>query len=174
MLSTGNLSEGRALCEESLAISTAESGARDIALLNLAHIEMVEGRPALAEQLTREALQSALLRRDLLLVAFAEIGMAWPVAEQNRLRSSAHLLGAGLAFLKAAGAVTQWMDDECEAAVSTILHGELDAQNVEALLAEGRDRGLEAVASEALNDSRDTTEFDEAGDRSTVPSQVIE
>jgi predicted ATPase/DNA-binding SARP family transcriptional activator len=44
VLSTGNLSEGRALCEESLAISTPGSGARDIAILNLAYIETVDGR----------------------------------------------------------------------------------------------------------------------------------
>ena len=39
VLSTGSLSEGRVLCEESPASSTPGSGARDIALLNLAYIE---------------------------------------------------------------------------------------------------------------------------------------
>ena len=159
VISTGNLSEGRAFCEESLALSTAGSSARDIALLNLAHIETSEGRPAEAEQLIREALESALLRGDLLVAAFAAIGMAWPLAEQGQLEWSAHLLGAGLGFLQTAGAVTQWMHDECEAAVSNILHSQLDAENVEALLVEGRDRGLEAVANEALKASRRGREF---------------
>ena len=174
VLSTGSLSEGRVLCEEGRAVAPPGSGARDIAVLNLAYIEIVEGRPAKAEQLVREAFESALARGDLLVVAFAAIHMSWALAEQGRLRWSARLIGAGLGFLQTAGATTQWMDDACEAAVSDILHRELDADTVEALLAEGRDRALEAVVRDALNDSRHTTEFDEAGDRSTVPSQVIE
>ena len=154
VLSTGDVNEGRALCEESLAVSILGSGARDIAVLNLAYIETVEGRPSEAEQLIREALESALLRGDLLVVANSAIAMAWPLAQQGRLQLSAQLLGAGLGFLHTAGAVTEWMDDSTEAGVLNILHSQLDAENVEALLVEGRDRGLEAVVREALNDSR--------------------
>ena len=169
VLSTGHLSV-RSLCEKSLAVSAPGSSGRDIALLNLGYIETTEGRAAEAERLMREVLESALMRGDLLVVACAAIGMAWPLAQQGRLEWSAHLLGAGLGFLHTAGTVTQWMDDESEAAVSNILHGQLDAEHVEALLAEGRDLGLESVASEALNASRRRREI--AADNDSRSIQV--
>jgi len=159
------LSEGRALCEESLAISTPGSGAHDIALLNLAYVETVECRPAEAERLLREALESALLRRDLLVVAFAAIAMAWPLAQQSRLRLSAHLLGAGLGFVHTAGAVTQWMDDASEAAVLNILHRQLDAEHVDALLEAGRNLALEELVRDALSDMHQPDEPDDTGQR---------
>ncbi len=165
VLSNGSLSEGRALCEESLALSPPGSSAWDVAALNLAYIETVEGRPAEAEQLSSRALENALLRGDLLDTAFAAIALAWPLAQQGRLEFSARLLGAGLGFLQTAGLTPQWMDDASKAAVLDILHSQLDGETVEALIAEGRDRGLEVVASEALNDSGRRQEFAQTNDR---------
>ena len=60
---------------------------------------MVKGDLEDALQIGRRALEGALRRGDLLWVAWAAIGLTWPIVEQGGLQKAARLLGAGLEFL---------------------------------------------------------------------------
>ena len=151
LMSIGNLTEARSLCEESRAISVTGSSEAWLAAINLGYIEMREGHHAEAARLGREALQSALARGDLLGLAWGAIFTAWSLAEQNQLGWSARLLGAALGFLKTAGATSDWMILACEDAALDLLRHGLDASNVEALFEEGRNRGLETVVRDVLS-----------------------
>jgi tetratricopeptide (TPR) repeat protein len=146
----GELAEARLLCEECVAVTTPASLPADVALINLSHIASLEGRHADATSLASDALKGALGRGDRLTAAWAAIEMAWPLAERGELRSSAMLLGAGLAFLEAAGADREWTDTACEAAVRKILNAALNLETVEALLDEGRNLSLEQLARSPL------------------------
>ncbi len=153
----GELGEARSLSEESLAVSAPGSVSAGIVLINLAYIETHEGRYADASKLAREALETALARGDLLMAAWATIGIAWPLAEQGELERSGRLLGAGIGFLETAGAGRDWMDEACEAAVLNILHDQLEPETVQALLAEGRNLALEDAIDGLLGGSKAAT-----------------
>ena len=147
------LDEARSLCEESLAVSPIGSVSAGIVLINLAHIASLEGQPAEAERLARGALESALRRADLLMAAWSTIQLAWSLAGQGELEQSGRLLGAGTGFLETAGAGRQWMDDACEAAVYKLLHDQLGAETLGALLDEGRNLALEDAVHSVLSGS---------------------
>jgi predicted ATPase/DNA-binding SARP family transcriptional activator len=146
----GALAEARPLCEECLAVSEPASLSAGIALINLAHIATLDGRRAEAISLAGEAVKAAFARGDRLTAAWAAIEIAWPLAEQGELRQSARLLGAGLAFLEAAGADREWTDAVCEAAVRKILNDNLNPETVQAYLDEGRSLPLEHALFDAL------------------------
>jgi predicted ATPase/DNA-binding SARP family transcriptional activator len=146
----GELAEARLLCEECAAVTTPASLPADVALINLSHIASLEGRHAEATSLASDALRAALRRGDRLTAAWAAIEMAWPLAERGELRSSAMLLGAGLAFLEAAGADREWTDTACEEAVRKILNATLNPATVEELLHEGRNLPFEQLAHSPL------------------------
>jgi len=145
----GELGEARLLCEECVAVTTPASLPADVAIINLAHIATLEGRHADGATLASKALRAALGRGDRLTAAWAAVEIAWPLAEQGELRDSARLLGAGLAFLEAAGADREWTDTACEAAVRKILNDTLNSETVEALVDEGRNLPLEQLARSA-------------------------
>jgi predicted ATPase/DNA-binding SARP family transcriptional activator len=142
----GKLEEGRALCEESLATAAPGSVTGVVALINLAHVECLEGDPAKAERLGADALDIALRRGDVLTAAWAAIELAWPLAEQGMLEPSARLLGAGIEFLEHTGAKRDWMSRASERTTRTILFEHLDAESVEALVNEGRGTSVETAA----------------------------
>jgi hypothetical protein len=142
--------EGTELSEESLQCSDPSSTLTDIALMNLAYIDMVKGDPAGAIRTGRRALEGALGRGDLLWVAWAAVGLAWPIAEEGRLEQAGRLLGAGIGFLDAAGAGRDWMDEVCEEKVRQILRGHVGEVRAQALLDEGHGVPLEQAAREAL------------------------
>jgi hypothetical protein len=87
------------------------------------------------------------------MAAWATIQLARSLAEQGDLEQSGRLLGAGIGFLETAGAGRDWMDEACEAAVYKILHDQLEAETVEALLDEGHNLGLEDAVHSVLSDS---------------------
>jgi hypothetical protein len=144
------LDDGAELSKESLLISDPASGLADIALINLAYIEMAKGNPEGAIQTGQRALEGALRRGDLLWVAWAAIGLAWPMVEHGRPETAGRLLGAGLEFLDEAGAGRDWMDDACEQKVRKILGKEFEEPQVNALLDLGRGMPLERAVREAL------------------------
>ena len=149
----GNLEAARLLCEESRTHSIPGSDSAVISGINLAHIAMLERRPADAATLSREALEATLRAGSTLTVAWSAILAAWPLAEMGELERSARLLGSGLEFLDNAGAKRDWMDEAVETAVSNILRDHLDEPSTQALLAAGRKMPLEQTAREALNES---------------------
>ena len=142
----GKLAEGRALCDESLATGPPDSVTGVVALINLAHLECLEGDAAKAERLDTDALNIALRRGDRLTAAWAAVELAWPLAEQGMLEASARLLGAGIEFLEHAGAKRDWMSRASERTTRTILFKQLDAESVKALVGEGRGTSVEAAA----------------------------
>jgi predicted ATPase/DNA-binding SARP family transcriptional activator len=148
----GHLNAGRVLCEESLTVSAQGCALADIALINLAYIENLEGNTLEAISSGSQALDSALRRGDLLWVAWAAIALAWPLAEQGQLERAGQLLGAALAFLETAGAGKDWMDEVGERAVREILRERLGAQAAQTLLEEGRHVPLERAARNAIDD----------------------
>ena len=152
-LREGQLEEGRSLCQECLAVTPPGSVTGVIALVNLAHIANREGRTAEATRLARGALETALGRGDMLTASWAAFEAAWPLARQGDLERSARLLGAGTAFLETTGAEKDWMLDECETAVTRILHSQLDLQGVLAMVAEGREMSLEDAVRDELGAS---------------------
>lgn len=147
----GRLDDGIRLSEEGLRVADPVSAVADIALLNLAYVAMVKGDLEDALQIGRRALEGALRRGDLLWVAWAAIGLAWPTAEQGRLEQAARLLGAALEFLDAAGAGRDWMDNVCEEKVRQILREKVGEARANALIEEGRGLPLERAAHEALH-----------------------
>ncbi len=147
------LAEARSLCEESLAVSPTGSVSAGIVLINLAHIASLEGQHAEAERLARGALEAALRRADLLMAAWATIQLAWSLAGQGELEQSGRLLGAGVGFLETAGAGRGWMDEAAEAATYKILHDQLEAKTVDALLDDGRKLALDDAVHTALSGS---------------------
>lgn len=148
----GTLEEGRALCEESLAATTPGSALADIALMNLAHIEMLEGNPTDAINAGRQALDGALRRGDLLWIAWAAIDLAWPLAEQSQFEQAGRLLGAALAFIDTAGAGKDWMDEACEQQVWRILREQLGEPTAQSLINQGRTVHLQRAARDALDE----------------------
>jgi hypothetical protein len=92
------------------------------------------------------------------------IQLARSLAGQGDLEQSGRLLGAGIGFLETAGAGRDWMDEACEAAVYKILHDQLEAETVGALLDEGRNLALEDAVHRVLSDS--TAEADVRQERS--------
>ena len=138
------------LSEEGLRVADRASALADVALLNLAHVAMVKNELEDAIQIGRRALNGALERGDLLCVAWAAIGLAWPIVEQGGLQEAARLLGAGLEFLDAAGAGRDWMDAVCEEKVRQTLREEVGEARTKALIEEGRGVPLERAAHEAL------------------------
>jgi predicted ATPase/DNA-binding SARP family transcriptional activator len=147
----GRLDEGRSLSEECCAASGHESVIASAALINLAHIAILEGSPTAAAGFAREALRPALRRGDLLTVACAGIELAWPLAQLGDLERAAQLLGSAVEFLTRAGARREWMDRNCEAAVYQILRDSLDTDTAQGLLDRGRGASLHAVARDALD-----------------------
>jgi hypothetical protein len=148
----GHLREGRALCEESLAVSTAWSASADAALINLRHIEMVEGNPAAATRVSRQAMESALRRGDMLITACAATGFAWGLAEQQQFESAGRLLGAALAFFDTTGAEKEWMEEVCEDSARNLLRAHLGEQGMQTLLKQGRTVPLQQAARDALDE----------------------
>jgi hypothetical protein len=151
MMKEGDLTEGRALCEEGLALSEPGSHATVIALINLAHIETVEDHPAEAANLYRQAVSAAHQRSELLWVAWATIGSAALLAKQNQLERSGRLLGAGLAFLDTTGAGRDWMIETWEGAIYAILANQLGNETTQALVNQGRNLPLDEAARIALD-----------------------
>ena len=149
----GDLDAARSFCEESRAMAAPGSDGAVISGINLAHIAMLEGRPADAASESREALEATLRAGSMLKVAWSTIMAAWPLAELGEFERSARLLGSGLAFLDNSGAKREWTDEACEAGVYKILYDKFDDQTAQALLHEGRQVPLETAAREALNSS---------------------
>lgn len=143
----GRLEEGRSLCEESLSMAAPGSVTGVVALINIAHVECLEGDPAKAARLAGDALNTALRRGDVLTAAWAAIELARPLAEQGMLQASARLLGAGVEFLERTGAKRDWMTRASERITRTILCDQLDAGTVEALLDDGRGTSVETAAA---------------------------
>ena len=146
----GRLDDAIRLSEEGLRVADRASALADVALLNLAYVAMVKNELEDAIQIGRRALNGALERGDLLCVAWAAIGLAWPIVEQGGLQEAARLLGAGLEFLDAAGAGRDWMDAVCEEKVRQTLREEVGKARAKALIEEGRGVPLERAAHEAL------------------------
>ena len=146
----GRLDDAIRLSEEGLRVADRASALADVALLNLAYVAMVKGELEDAIQIGRRALNGALERGDLLCVAWAAIGLAWPIVEQGGLQEAARLLGAGLEFLDAAGAGRDWMDAVCEEKVRQTLREEVGEARAKALIEEGRGVPLKRAAHEAL------------------------
>ena len=115
--------------------SSPDSVTGVMALINLAHVECLEGDAAKAEKFDADALNIALRRGDVLTAAWAAVELAWPLAEQGRLEASARLLGAGIEFLERAGAKRDWMSRASERSTRAILFDRLDAESVKALVA---------------------------------------
>jgi predicted ATPase/DNA-binding SARP family transcriptional activator len=145
-----NLEEAKALTEESLRVSQPGSALADIALMNLSCIETQEGNLVAAVHSVRQALDGSLRRGDLLWVAWAAIGLAWPTALQGRFEPAARLLGAAVAFLEEAGAGRDWMDQVCEDKTRCLLSERLGVTKAHALLDEGRAVPLQQAARDAL------------------------
>ena len=154
----GDLTAARLHCEEGLALVARESGNASVALLNLCHIAMLEGRPADAAEPGRSALESAIRSGAALTIAWACIEFAWPLAALGEPGPSARLLGSALEFLDRAGAQRQLLVEECEAEVQAILHDRLDRQTVQTLLQEGRETPLDTAARDALSSARALTD----------------
>jgi hypothetical protein len=148
-----DLVAARSLCEESRAMAAPGSDGAVISGINLAHIAMLEGRPAEAASVSREGLEATLRAGSMLKVAWSMIMAAWPLAELGEFERSARLLGSGLAFLDSSGAKREWTDEACEAAVYSILTDKFDDQTAQALVNEGRQVPLERAARDALSGS---------------------
>ena len=150
----GNLSDGRSLCEESVALAPPGSQWQSIALINLAHIAMLEGDPTEADQFARQALADSLQRSDLLCLASAAIELSWPLAEQGELEGAAKLLGAGFGFLDASGEPPDVMDNVCEDAVRTVLCAHVGERAAQSLINQGRRMPLERLARDVVSRPR--------------------
>jgi hypothetical protein len=148
----GHLTEGRALCKESLAVSTAWSASADAALINLRHIEMLEGNPAAATRVSRQAMESALRSGDMLITACAATGVAWGLAEQRQFGRAGRLLGAALAFFDMTGADKEWMEEVCEDSTRNLLRAHLGEHGLHTLLKQGRNVPLHQAARDALDE----------------------
>jgi tetratricopeptide (TPR) repeat protein len=146
VIAEGNLDRGRALCEELLSYPDT----RRVAELNLAHVEMLQGRYSDAERLTRDALTGSVAFGDRLGAAWAATGLACALAKQGELEAAGPLLGAALSFFERAGARLDWMGEVEEREVRTILEANLDHNEARALIEKGRGLSLEQVAGATL------------------------
>jgi predicted ATPase/DNA-binding SARP family transcriptional activator len=149
----GDLEAGRVLSEESRTVAASESDSAVFARINLAHIAMLERRPADAARLGREMIEATLATGSVLKLAWSAMQVAWPLAELGELERSARLLGSGVEFLESCGAKLEWMDEGADAAVKEILRAQLDEQTVQGLLDEGRRTSVEETCREALRES---------------------
>src|SRR5205085_1162411 len=144
----------RALEQEAVGVGGGtESATGTLALLNLSHLEILDGHHEEAEELAREAHEASLLRGHLVTAARAAMMIAWSIAEQGELKRPGRLIGAAAEFLEQACVVDDGTQGECEPAVLAALHAQLDDQAVRALLDEGRSMSFE----EALRDPGPTT-----------------
>jgi predicted ATPase/DNA-binding SARP family transcriptional activator len=145
----GNLMAGQSLCEQSRAVAVPGSTTGVVALLNLAHVAMLQADHAKARALVSEALDHALARGDRLTLAWGSFELAWELGEQGELEAAGRLLGAAVGFLDAVGAKRDWFVEACEAAITTALHNHLDATTAQALLDQGRSISLEDAVRQA-------------------------
>jgi predicted ATPase/DNA-binding SARP family transcriptional activator len=148
----GRLIEARALCDEALGLAARGSHLAVIALINLAHVDMLEGRSVDALNLARRALHEAAGQGPRLWVAWGAIALAWPLAAQHHFEPSGRLLGAALEFLNTAGFGRDWMDEAEEDAIRTILRRHIGPHKTEALINDGRATPLDQAARDVLAD----------------------
>jgi hypothetical protein len=94
--------------------SGTEIGNTPVLLINLTHIENLQGRHEDALHRGQEALAAAVDRGASLIAAAVVMEIAWSLAGQDQHKRAARLLGAGLGFHEDAGAKLQLTDQECQ------------------------------------------------------------
>jgi tetratricopeptide (TPR) repeat protein len=146
----GRFIEARGVCDEALGLAAPGSHLVVIALINLAHLDTLEGRSVDALNLARRALHEAMGHGPQLWVAWGAIAFAWPLAAQHHFEPSGRLLGAAVEFLNTAGFGRDWMDEAEEDAIRAILRRHIGHHRTEALINDGRAIPLEHAARDAL------------------------
>ncbi|MGZ4195075.1 MAG: BTAD domain-containing putative transcriptional regulator [Solirubrobacteraceae bacterium] len=149
-IAQGDLMHARRLCDEALAASEGpESIGGTIALINLAEIANTQARPDEGAALGRQALIAAWNRGDLMTAVWAAIVTTWSLAELGELERAGRLLGATSMFVEKSGASRQRTERVSEERTLQALGGQLDDDQMQALLAQGREMPIETAVLDA-------------------------
>jgi non-specific serine/threonine protein kinase len=149
-IAEGDLEAARELCDEALSTSDGpESPDGTVALINLTEIANSEGRPGDGAAFAHQAVVGAWNRGDVLFAVWATIVTAWSLAELGELERAGHLLGAANGFLSDAGANRQRTELVSEERVLRALAARFDDQQIQALLAQGRELPIETAILDA-------------------------
>ena len=149
-IAEGDLEAARELCDEALSTCDGpESPDGTIALINLTEIANSEGRPGDGAVFAHQAVVGAWNRGDVLSAVWATIVTAWSLADLGELERAGRLLGAANGFLSDAGANRQRTELVSEERVLRALSARLDDQQIQALLARGRELPIETAILDA-------------------------
>jgi tetratricopeptide (TPR) repeat protein len=149
----GEFDEARSLEEETLALAPDGSVSADIPRVNLAHVMMLKGYPGDALVSSRDALESAARKGNLVLVAAAAIEMAWALAAQDQFVRATRLRGSAVQFHENAGVTNDVMGLTAVAAVHEILGNKLGPAGAQTMLHEAASVGLEEAVKAELDRS---------------------